>query len=177
MKTFESVKRNIGKAIESFEDTCFCTSTHIKSEADFERLLTNHIEKSICKTNYVIHNQISYYGSNNALKYRVDAVVMSNQKMESSDENNKGFYYEGESIPIELKFYKKGDCVNSIKYDIDKSIEYLRSNPNAFLFVVALLENDNRKSEKINRIVDEYSNKNFSVIILHLKTCRRQMPM
>ena len=157
------LRKLVGQAIDCFGKNLNQVSDFILSEGDFERLLTNKIEECLTEE-YVIHNQVSYYGHTNALKYRVDCVVMKKDEVRDSIEYHKGYKYTSDSIAIELKYYRKNADVSTIKKDIDKSNVLEKSN--AFLFVVALLEEDKGKADKILNIANKYNNKNFSVKIL-----------
>lgn len=155
------VKQAINGFVTDLQNSTYC----ILSEGDFERLLTNQIEQSLPKE-YVIHNQVSYYGNTNALKYRVDAVIMKASEISNSEEIHKGYMYNGISVALELKYYKKMDRVSSIEKDIKKSVEFLNNAPNAFLFVIPLLEEDNGKKSKIDEIKLKFKNGNYEVITI-----------
>ena len=163
MTELEKLRQLVEQAIDCFEKDLHQVSDFILSEGDFERLLTNKIEEKLPKK-YVIHNQVSYYGHTNALKYRVDCVVMQKNEVRDSIEHHKGYEYTSVSIAIELKYYRKKTDVSTIKKDIEKSNEL--KNSNAFLFVVALLEEDKGEKDKISEIVNECPNNNIAAKIL-----------
>lgn len=163
MTELEKLRQLVEQAIDCFDKDLHQISDLILSEGDFERLLTNKIEECLTEE-YVIHNQVSYYGPTNALKYRVDCVVMQKGEVRDSIEHNKGYEYTSVSIAIELKYYRKKADISTIKKDIEKSNALKKSN--VFLFVVALLEEDNGKKEKIKKIASEFKNNKFSIITM-----------
>lgn len=160
----ENLKESVKTAIESFESEYQNSSYTILSEGDLERLLTNRVADCLPHS-YEIHNQISYYGSNNSIKYRVDVVIMKKDDMKPCEGNSKGLVYDKISIAIELKYLKNTDSINRVDNDL-KKVEYLSNNKDAYLFIVVLLESDhkNKKKNKFKNKEKEWKEKVYAEI-------------
>lgn len=155
----------------------------VLSEADFERILSNFISDKLSSSNldeavYVVHNQISHYPGYDTQHFckrdsQVDILIMKDVDIKEDNALSKGFVYLGDAIPIELKYYKKWQSVNSIKGDLEKS-EFLLSDNfyKCAFFVIALLEEDNiNQKEAILRTFDSYKDKDNMYTFLLTKTC------
>lgn len=149
----------------------------ILTEADFERLLTTAIYERLGdynkthKTDYVVHNQISHYLSTTyeerrKVNYRVDCLLIKESDMISCTKHRKGFVYSGDSVAIELKYFKSNDNLQKIQSDIDKS-KLLLETKGSCLYVIAMLEE--KKSNQLNKISEllkPYDSSNVRKIVL-----------
>lgn len=133
------------------------------SESDFERLLVNEIERSLKrnkKTEYVVHTQISYYDGSekSSPRYRVDILLMNNDKIKYKNSQHKAFVYGAEAYALEIKYLHKDDYVMNIRKDFRKAKRLIESN--TVLYVVILLEEeDNNKKTIIKNLYLQYQKK------------------
>ena len=139
----------------------------ILSEADFERLLSNEISNLLANSynpeGFIVHNQISSYSikeseNQNNRDYQVDILIMKNKDIKDDKILHKEFFYFGDSIAIELKYFRNKDYdYSKIQLDLDKS-EKLIGISNCVFFAVVLLK-DSSKCEEIEKYFKPYLNK------------------
>lgn len=149
----------------------------ILTEADLERHLSNEIDRCLCmqKENpFSVHNQISHYpypseclSKENKRDYQVDILVMKNADLQKGDIHHKEFIYYGDSVAMELKYYREKDSIATIEKDLKKADSILNDNYNhCAFFVVALLE-DKSKQAELCKYFEKYKNvENMYMFIL-----------
>lgn len=169
---FSEVVNTVKSAISDFETWVKANPGLILSEADFERHLSNAISDLLAKQNnstdtFVVHNQISHY-PDDEYQHRckrdsqVDILIMKDENIQNDSTISKGFVYAGDAIPIELKYYRKGQTVSSIINDLEKSESLLNGNNhfNCSFFVIALLEEENdNQMGTIQHYFEQYQGK------------------
>ena len=180
---FSEVVNTVKSAISDFGTWVKANPGLILSEADFERHLSNAISDLLAMKNnstdtFVVHNQISHYPGDDTQHLckrdcQVDILIMKDEDIQKNETISKGFVYSGDAIPIELKYYRKGQPVSSIIHDLEKSDSLLSSDSfKCSFFVIALLEeeNDNQKST-IQSYFEPYNGKENMSTFLLSKTC------
>ena len=122
----------------------------ILSEADFERVLASYITKRIgyvpmnpIPNSFSVHTQISHYPSNDGkVDVRVDILLFKGEQMLPSD-LNKGFYFEGDSLAIELKYLHTNNYQGVVQNDFDKEDKI---GNDSWLYIVVLLDSNDNNS-------------------------------
>ena len=166
---FNDVVDKIKQTIPEFESFIQRNPNLVLSEADFERYLSNAISEKLMASNndeHVVHNQISHYPDSD-IQYictrdsQVDILIMKDADIRKESRLNKGFVYLGDSVAIELKYYRDGQSVSSIVHDLEKSETLLVDNHfKCAFFVVALFEDFNeRQKSLIKEYFNQYSDK------------------
>lgn len=179
---FSEVVNIVKSAISDFGTWVKANPGLILSEADFERHLSNAISDLLTKQNnstdtFVVHNQISHYPGYEPQDckrdYQVDILIMKDEDVQKDSTISKGFVYAGDAIPIELKYYRKGQTVSSIINDLEKSESLLSGNCfNCSFFVIALLEEENdNQMGTIQNYFEQYQGKENMFTFLLSKTC------
>lgn len=180
--------KDVVALVEDSVKECTCVIKNnphaIFTEADFERILTNTIEKNLQAkaADWVVHNQISHYykskleensfcSPNEKIDYRVDIVVLNKEFTAYSYKHHKGIIYSYKSIALELKYFRCNDNVERITKDFEKAESLTMSGieKDSTLFVIPLFEKTddvNRLQDKIPEKYEKDINKNVKLMVL-----------
>lgn len=168
--TIENLCEIVEEAISISIDYIQKNPISILSEGDFERvlscniacLLKNRANSESCS--YMVYNQVTHY--NDPLidnTYRVDIVIMDSARIKPNDKHHKGYIYDdSNSVAIELKYFRVGDCVDKIKDDLQKSNALIQDGgiPTSCLYVIALTEvHEEKQEDAIKELYDSYKDK------------------
>lgn len=158
---FEKIKECIENALEECQKKIYDSPNSVLSEADFERMLSNEIEKQINREvpGYGVHNQVSHYSELfDVLDARVDIIIMKKEDITECLEHHKAYVYKKSAFVLELKYLHPKDSLNGVEYDIKKR-KILDGNSWLYvvpLFIVSSDEDFNEKEAKVKGMVDEY---------------------
>jgi hypothetical protein len=147
--------------------------SRLKNNKEFSQISNS---KNISWKTGFIHSQVTWFKPNKESGFEVDLTILNPEKLDiqtfelSRDYPNKGFFYDGEAVAIELKFIRepsehKSKIRNSANVDyikiIDELIEAKKENIKEKKYFIANLENTafisvvGCKTDEIYEIVKE----------------------
>lgn len=160
----KELKRRVDQALSDCQNLINQNPSAILSEADFERILSNYITIRIgyvpmnpIPDSFSVHTQISHYRQDNdKVDVRVDILLFKGDQMLPSDVN-KGFFFEGDSLAIELKYLHINNYHGVVQKDFDKEDKI---GNDSWLYIVVLLDSNDKISflAKKNEIKEMWKN-------------------
>lgn len=114
----------------------------IFNEADFERLLANHLEHKLKGTNFSVHTQMKgYYRDRGKTKYdKPDIVLLKDEA--KYDPITEQFINKSDSVSIELKYLHEwsNQKKEDVKKDFEKKQHIDMGEEKTWLYVVVLMD-------------------------------------
>lgn len=181
----KELKRRVDQALSDCQNLINQNPSVILSEADFERILSNYITTRIgyvpmnpIPDSFSVHTQISHYHQDNdKVDVRVDILLFKGDQMLPSDVN-KRFYFEGDSLAIELKYLHTNNYQGVVQNDFDKEDKI---GNDSWLYIVVLLDSNDKTSfsAKKNEIIKMWKNQIVNSNCkgkLFCKVLKRELP-
>lgn len=171
------LRKVIDNALQECEEKLEEQPEIVLSESDFERLVAWSLMKQLGHSDYkepqpnefTVHTQVSHYLNDSKPNRRVDILLLTEEGRKKA-KTHKEYKYYGDSFALELKYIRKNDSINGVRYDICKRFDL---DSDSWLYVVALIDTNNddeflRKEQEIEGMKDrfvgrhpEYANKLF----------------